>query len=896
MSIDTRLKANTAIFGGWKLDDNPIAPGSNGTVVYRMKRGNSDWTEYCAVKAIPLTEEYGTLESRSPEEQAAYGRDLFEKTQKARSEIITMEGLRGNTHIVDYLDYAFQDWSDEWGFGRDLYIRMELLNSLRSDIRRSRVFTEQEIIQIGCDICKALILCHRKGIIHRDIKPDNIFYNKDGNYKLGDFGISKSLPDIANGYAGTGIGTFAYMPAEQLKGKYTKLVDIYSLGLVLYELSNGNRLPFAAGAYATDQDVLQRLSAQVLPAPQNAGAALRKVILKACAFDPNARYTSAEEFLAALEHISQVPLNPPKPPLNPILPIVIGIAAAVVLLLALGIFFRKAPGGSPFSGPVTAEHMDPVITGHTGPAAEPAQPPDSQFMDLEPGSVITLGQYEQDGNTINGPEPIQWLVLATEENEALVVSTLGLDTFPYDSLQEKVVWENSSIRTWLSDTFYKNAFTAGEKQAIAEKTILQHINTGYPHCNQGNSTADPVFLLSTEEYISYLYNNEKIDPQYREGIPSDYVVDKGVNVYDYHEGPRSWWWLRTSSNYNDKACFVSAMGSKDVYVGYPINTSGGMIRPAMWIRVSSAQSKSIIHHIPFATGTAASDRPVHMLSEPRDLTNVDQNKMSQEAVWGQWAHKREDVTGVVFEDSFRSMTGESWDLSAAKDQSILAWMDGGTLHIASEGIIAFPENAAWLFAGFTNMRSLDFGTNVDTSKVVDMSHMFSSCKRLTELDLTMFDTSNAENMDCLFYSCSALEQLNLIGFDTSNVTNMGKLFAYCSSLPRIDVSSFDTSRVRDMSFMFYWCKNLTQLDLTGFDTPRLENMNSMFYHCEKLEQLDLRSFDTSNVYSMNYVFSGCKKLESPDLSSFDVSKKPTHKDFMDDGKLIGGRPWYEFFR
>jgi len=197
-------------------------------------------------------------------------------------------------------------------------------------------------------------------------------------------------------------------------------------------------------------------------------------------------------------------------------------------------------------------------------------------MDLEPGSVITLGQYEQDGNTINGPEPIQWLVLATEENEALVVSTLGLDTFPYDSLQEKVVWENSSIRTWLSDTFYKNAFTAGEKQAIAEKTILQHINTGYPHCNQGNSTADPVFLLSTEEYISYLYNNEKIDPQYREGIPSDYVVDKGVNVYDYHEGPRSWWWLRTSSNYNDKACFVSAMGSKDVYVGYPINTSGGL--------------------------------------------------------------------------------------------------------------------------------------------------------------------------------------------------------------------------------------------------------------------------------------------------------------------------------
>ena len=891
MSIDARMKANTGIFGGWQLDDVPIAPGSNGTVVYRMKRGTTDWTEYCAVKAIPLAEEYGSLESRSPEEQAAYGRELFERTQKARSEIITMEGLRGNTHIVDYLDYAFQDWTDEWCFGRDLYIRMELLNSLRSDIRRNRVFTEPEIIQIGCDICRALILCHRKGIIHRDIKPDNIFYNKDGNYKLGDFGISKSLPDIANGYAGTGIGTFAYMPPEQLKGKYTKLVDIYSLGLVLYELSNGNRLPFATGTYANDQDVLQRLSSQSLPAPQNAGIALRQVILKACATDPHARYASAEEFLTALEQISRVPSKPPKPASNSRLPIFIGVAAAVILLLSLIFFFPKFSGRTGAADPSAQKSTDPVIPKQTDTAEEPEIP----FSDLEPGSLITLGQYEQDGNISNGPEPIQWLVLTSENSEVLVVSTLGLDTLPFNSHQEKVVWEDSSIRKWLSDTFYEDAFSNEEKQIIAEKTILPHANTGYPYCDQGHPTTDPIFLLSAEEYLTCLYNNEEIDPKYREGIPSNYLLHKGVDVYDYHEGSRSWWWLRTSSNYNDKACFVSAMGSKDVYVGYSVSTSGGMIRPAMWVRSGNALEKSVIRNAPL-TVEATADLSVHTLIEPRDLTSVDQKKMSQEAVWGQWSHKRENVTRVVFEDNFRSMTGNAWDLSAAKDQSILAWMDGGTLHIASEGIIALPENAAWLFAGFINMRSLDFGTNVDTSHVVDMSHMFSSCKHLIQLDLTMFDTSNVENMDCLFYGCSALEQLDLTSFDTSNVTNMGKLFAYCSNLPRIDVSSFDTSRVRDMSFLFYWCKNLTQLDLTSFDTSKLENMNSMFYHCEKLELLDLSSFDTSNVYSMNYVFSGCEKLESPDLSSFDVSQKPTHKDFMDDGKLIGGKPWYEFFR
>lgn len=895
MSIETRLKANASLFGGWKLDDVPIASGSNGTVVYRMKRGNSGWTEYCAVKAIPLTEEYGALESRSPEEQAAYGKALFEKTRKARSEIITMEGLRGNTHIVDYLDHSFQDWSDPSGFGRDLYIRMELLTSLRRDIRRNKVFTEQEILQVGCDICKALILCHRKGIIHRDIKPDNIFYNKDGSYKLGDFGISKSLPDIASGYAstGTGIGTFAYMPAEQLKGKYSKLVDIYSLGLVLYELSNGNRLPFAEGSYATDQDVLQRLSGKPLPAPTNAGPALRKVILKACAFDPHTRYASAEEFLAALESVSQAP-PPPQPPRFP-LPVVIGIAAAV-LLLALGIFFRNAGGKEAPPDPGTDGYAEPVVTTQEPAPVSPEQSPEILFPDLKPGSVITLGHYEQDGSTANGPEPIQWLVLTAGEDEALVISTLGLDTRAYDSSRKEAVWENSSVRTWLTDTFYDDAFTDQEKQLIAEKTILPHTNTEYPYCKQGNSTMDPVFLLSAEEYINCLYSNEDIEPQYREGIPSAYAERKGIDIYDYYEGSRCWWWLRTSSGSNDRACFVSAMGSKEVHVGYSINTTGGLIRPAMWVRTGSVPAQSAAHHVPFSTSAAVSERPVHTLSAPRDLTGVEENKLSQEAIWGQWAHKRESVTGVVFEDTIRSASDEAWDLSAAKDRSILAWMDGGTLHIASEGIIAFPENAAWLFAGFSNMRSVDFGTNVDTSAVADMSHMFACCKRLTELDLSMFDTSKAENMDCLFYCCSALEQLNLTGFDTSNVSNMRKLFAYCSSLPRIDVSSFDTSRVRDMSFMFYWCDSLTQLDLTGFDTPRLENINSMFYHCEKLKRLDLSSFDTSKVYSMNYVFSGCESLEFLDLSSFDVSKEPTHKEFMDEGKLINGRPWYEFFR
>ncbi len=580
MSVDSRIKKKTAIFGNWIVDGDSIGDGTGRkNFVYKLKRGSAGWEEYCALKVIPLTEEFGVWDQMSPEQQNRYGEMLFQKTQKAKEEIITMEKLRGNTHIVDYLDFDFVDWSEEESFGRDMYIRMELLKDLRTELKHNRTFSETEIIKIGCDICKALRLCHSKGIIHRDIKPDNIFVNKDGNYKLGDFGISKSLPDLSNGYAGTGIGTFAYMPAEQLKGKYNKTVDIYSLGLVLYELSNGNRLPFAVNTYATDQEVIQRLSGQKLPYPSNSSAKLAKVLLKACAFDPKDRYATAEEFQAALESaLADDPVASGNI-MKKIAAAVCIIAACVLLAWIIGIFREKDPAVIPPTSIPLAE------TEYILPEQETENtiPQEVAFKNLAPGAIIQLGEYEQDGNLANGAEAIEWLVLTTEGNEALVISTLGLDTLPYEAAKKKADWENSSARNWLEDTFYEHAFSTDEKDIISEKTIIQHKNKGYPNCAQGSDTIDHVFLLSTKEYTEYLYDNSAIDPAYRQGIPSAYVQQKDIDVYDYHKGVRSWWWLRTSSGYNDKACFVAPMGPREVYVGYAVNSNGGLIRPAMWV-------------------------------------------------------------------------------------------------------------------------------------------------------------------------------------------------------------------------------------------------------------------------------------------------------------------------
>ena len=304
MSIESRSRQYGKVFDHWQIKEF-LGSGSGGkTAVFRLQRSDSSWGA-CALKIVNLIEERGDVETLSDFRRREYEAARAECSRSAEQEVRLMDELRGNTNIVDYLDHTFVDWSDESGFGRDLLIRMELLEDLRSDLKNGRMFSQEEVLKIGRDICAALMLCHKKNILHRDVKPENIFRNKDGNYKLGDFGVSRVLDACPGAVASTGIGTYEYWPAEQMTGRYDKRVDLYSLGLVMYELSNGNRLPFAASTYATGKEVSLRLSGSALPTPSEAGPILAKVILKACAFKPEDRYQSAEDFLKALDWASR---------------------------------------------------------------------------------------------------------------------------------------------------------------------------------------------------------------------------------------------------------------------------------------------------------------------------------------------------------------------------------------------------------------------------------------------------------------------------------------------------------------------------------------------------------------------------------------------------------------
>ena len=107
-----------------------------------------------------------------------------------------------------------------------------------------------------------------------------------------------------------------------------------------------------------------------------------------------------------------------------------------------------------------------------------------------------------------------------------------------------------------------------------------------------------------------------------------------------------------------------------------------------------------------------------------------------------------------------------------------------------------------LYRDCSSLKSIDFGTNFDTSKVTSMYTMFSDCSSLESIDLSEFNTSNVTNMHGMFMRCNALTKLDLSGFDTSNVTDMGYMFAQCTSLESVDIRKFEISSDTYTALMF----------------------------------------------------------------------------------------------
>ncbi|HVV81610.1 MAG TPA: serine/threonine-protein kinase [Kofleriaceae bacterium] len=351
----------------------------------------------------------------------------------------------GHEHIIDITDFGQTD------DGRT-FVVMEFLEgeSLAEILAREGPLPEERILAVAIQVAGALGAAHAKGIVHRDVKPENVFVlrRKDRDFvKVVDFGISKSLR-ASDGHdeesprltqTGMVLGTPLYMSPEQARGdeELDARIDVYALGVIMYEIATG-RVPFTGANYLS-------IISQVLNEEPKPPRALRPdlsdeveaIILKAIEKDRDRRYQSTEEMLADLTALHDDPTHstqrarisgPRRSRLarGSNLRLAAWIAVVSAIVAGVAITVTLLAGGGPARRKVAAAAVVPIDAGPPPPPpidAAPAPPPMAKITieTVPPGAML----YE--GNRELGPAPYDGEWPLEEETIHLVAAIDGYD-------------------------------------------------------------------------------------------------------------------------------------------------------------------------------------------------------------------------------------------------------------------------------------------------------------------------------------------------------------------------------------------------------------------------------------------------------------------------------------
>ena len=283
-----------------------LGSGAFGTV-YKVIKTNAAGQYVRALKhiTIPTEKQYNSVLNSMGGDVSKADSYFSQMLNNIVSEIRILNDLseKGVQHIVRYYenDIVVTDTPRRY----DIFILMEYLTPLEDYIQRQD-FLVRDVVKLGLDVLYGLQSCHRNGVIHRDIKDDNIFISEKGEYKIGDFGVSKVLKDSSKAESLKGTPNFLAPEVYLGKESYTKSVDLYSLGIVLYRLLNYSRNPFLPcfpeQYFSQDEDAAfeERMSGKVPDLPSLGGEAVGRVVVKAIS-SSSERFQTADEFINALE-------------------------------------------------------------------------------------------------------------------------------------------------------------------------------------------------------------------------------------------------------------------------------------------------------------------------------------------------------------------------------------------------------------------------------------------------------------------------------------------------------------------------------------------------------------------------------------------------------------------
>lgn len=868
---------------GWETVDPPIGEGGFGTV-YEIRREVCGDVERKALKVIRIPKDKSEIDLMRVEglDDDSISNSFYNQVSDIMREYKIMSRMEDNPNIVHCDDFQYSRHSD--GIGWDVSIRMELLTPLIKAL--GKVKTEDQLIRMAIELCNGLAACHEANIIHRDIKPQNIFVSPKGRFKLGDFGISRVIEHATRATAG--VGTYNFMAPEVASGDtYGFTADIYSLGMVLYWLLNEYRGPFLPSAPTplTSKDYenarYRRFKGDNLPYPKNGSPALHTVVLKACAFKPEKRYQSARELMEALQQI--------------------------------------------LTSRIAADQDATLSENQERAVIQKKAKKNKAGVDTGIGKENNQGSGKEDGSHQKGKQRILYFAMATVF--AIVLCFLMKNYFQHmDSRTDAFSGQKTGDQNVCNHAFTIED-TGNGAMYVCERCGLQNpIKTDsetpesicpHEYDLQMMENGLPMFIcrkcgaFNTESAIPLTFLQKESDTNSGSGS-KDVLFGDFLSYYgsEMHEAIK--FWVIDSKGYSNtesvdyylgKACtYLSAhilAGEKcDPKANMTIRMYGdgklifeqrditvdSNLEPMVAVagvnilRIECSTDSNVFGHCIVEGAISYEDIGIGSTPEKPWIENVlMSDEVPEEIVYNGYdafvmgsAIPRKQIQSITFLDTLKDAPTDSWDVSENGDGSVRAWVKNGSdLFFGTNGGIN-AKHCKGLFYGYYNVSEINFNHCFHTDFATNMASMFDYCPALSVLDVSDFNTANVTDMSGMFYDCSSLTSIDLSGFNTSKVTGMSCMFTNCSKIKSLDLSSFDTSNVTSMNWMFNKCLSLSNLVIDGFRTTNVTDMGNMFFECPKLETINgLEGFDTRNVVN--------------------------HDDFMEPEKLVNGHRWEELF-
>lgn len=725
--------------------------------------------------------------------------------------------FQGNPHIVGVQQY-FEENATAY-FVMDYIEGIDFKTYIR---QKGGKLPWEDVWRVMQPVMEALDTVHSKGLVHRDVTPDNIVIADDGTVKLLDFGAARySLGDRSRSL--DVVLKPGYAPKEQYvrRGKQGPYTDVYSVAACFYAALSGYLPP--ESLERMEEDNLVPLSARGVQLPDR----VEDAILKALEVRAEDRFQSMSEFEQAIDGRQPAPVQEV---VSPQIQEHGKNTAQVTTKNSESANLIQESEDAAEEAAQASDDRGGVIYDGTGQSAKKkkgmiAIAAACAVLCVVVGMVVGRGSFgKSEESVLDLHSNDQGHDIAADSqheergNNALINSDYGeMGTEAWQGNGPKIVdySENVLMEDKVADIDEAVA-TDGEDVWVLGKAGLER-----------SSIASITFLDTLKD----MPNDAWDVSQDQNGLVMAWILPSGKVQAEYD-------------------LYIAGQGG--VWAG-----SGNSLF-AFYDNAERIQFNNCFHTDNMTDARA-------MFCNCKSLTSLDLSELDTSQVTDM---------GRMF---YRSAGLSELNLSEFNTSQVtdMSYMFSFCRALNSLDLSAFDTSQvvdmSGMFEYCQSLEQLDI-SGFDTSRVTSMAIMFSECHNLSSLDISSFDTSQVVYMSSMFAYCQSLERLDISGFDTSSVTSMALMFNECHNLIGLDISSFDTSQVTNMRGMFGWCSNLVSLDLSHFDTGNVTDMSFMFDECTSLSHLDVSSFDTSNVTDMSFMFAACESLTNLDLSSFDPVK------------------------